>query len=176
MGEPEGGRIPSSRAARQRLIVELIQRHEIPSQAGLAELLAAQGVIVTQGTLSKDLVEVGAARIRGRDGVVYRVPEEGTDGSIRTGQQEAFGSRLAKVAGELLVSAEGSANIALLRTPPGAAQYLASSIDHVALPDVLGTIAGDDTVMVISRDPAGGPEVARWFLGLIAEENGSSEA
>ncbi|VEJ29036.1 Arginine repressor [Rothia dentocariosa] len=65
---------------------------------------------------------------------------------------------------ELLITAEGSGNIAVLRTPPGAAQFLASSIDQSGLEAILGTIAGDDTVMVISRDPAGGQELAASFL------------
>ena len=65
---------------------------------------------------------------------------------------------------ELLITAEGSGNIAVLRTPPGAAQFLASSIDQSGLEAILGTIAGDDTVMVISRDPTGGQELAASFL------------
>jgi transcriptional regulator of arginine metabolism len=65
-----------------------------------------------------------------------------------------------------LVTAEASANLVVLRTPPGAAQYLASAFDKTELPDVLGTIAGDDTVLVIGRDPAGGDDLARRFLAL----------
>ena len=62
--------------------------------------------------------------------------------------------------------ADASANLAVLRTPPGAAQFLASAIDHVGLPDVLGTIAGDDTVLVIARDPDGGAALAARLLAL----------
>ena len=64
------------------------------------------------------------------------------------------------------MSATSSANLAVLRTPPGAAQYLASAIDHTARTDILGTIAGDDTVLVVTTDPAGGGTVAAWFLAL----------
>ncbi len=74
--------------------------------------------------------------------------------------------RLARLCSELLVSAESSANMVVLRTPPGAAQFLASAFDRAELGDVLGTIAGDDTVLVISRDPGGGEELARRFLAL----------
>ena len=75
-------------------------------------------------------------------------------------------SRLARYLKELLTSAEASANLVVLRTPAGAAQFLASVIDHAALPAVLGTVAGDDTVLVISRDPAGGDALAAEFRHL----------
>jgi len=75
-------------------------------------------------------------------------------------------ARLARLLGELLVSADGSANLALLRTPPGAAQFLASAFDRTESEDVLGTVAGDDTVVVISRRPDGGPELAARFVAL----------
>jgi transcriptional regulator of arginine metabolism len=69
-------------------------------------------------------------------------------------------ARLTRYLKELLTSAEASANLVVLRTPAGAAQFLASVLDHAALPSVLGTVAGDDTVLVISRDPAGGDALA----------------
>jgi arginine repressor len=75
-------------------------------------------------------------------------------------------SRLVRYLKELLTSAEASANLVVLRTPAGAAQFLASAIDHAAWPAVLGTVAGDDTVLVISRDPAGGDALAAEFLSL----------
>ena len=77
-----------------------------------------------------------------------------------------FDWRLARVAAELLVTAEASANLVILRTPAGAAQFLASVLDHSAWPSILGTVAGDDTVLVIARDPAGGPDLARALLRL----------
>jgi transcriptional regulator of arginine metabolism len=73
-------------------------------------------------------------------------------------------SRLARYLKELLTSAEASANLVVLRTPAGAAQFLASAIDHAAWPAILGTVAGDDTVLVIARDPAGGDALAAEFL------------
>jgi transcriptional regulator of arginine metabolism len=78
------------------------------------------------------------------------------------------GVRLSRLAGELLVSADASANLVVLRTPPGAAQFLASALDRAALADVVGTIAGDDTVMVIARDPTGGAALAARLLELAA--------
>jgi transcriptional regulator of arginine metabolism len=73
-------------------------------------------------------------------------------------------SRLARYLGELMTSAEASANLVVLRTPAGAAQFLASVIDHATLPSILGTVAGDDTVLIIARDPAGGDALAADFL------------
>ncbi|MVA77037.1 arginine repressor [Auraticoccus sp. F435] len=166
-----GGRVPPTRAARHARIAELIGRHEISSQAQLADLLLAEGIPVSQGTLSKDLLEVGAVRVRGRDGLVYRVPDEGADRSIRTGESEASAARLARLCSEVLISADASANLAVLRTPPGAAQYLASAIDHASWQQILGTIAGDDTVLVISRDPAGGAVLAEQLLELSQREH-----
>ena len=80
--------------------------------------------------------------------------------------ESAQSARLSRYLGELLASAEASANLVVLRTPAGAAQFLASVIDHGALPDILGTVAGDDTVLVIARDPAGGEALAAEFLSL----------
>jgi transcriptional regulator of arginine metabolism len=87
-------------------------------------------------------------------------------------ESAAAETRLARLAGELLVSAEASANLVVLRTPPGAAQFLASALDKAELGNVLGTIAGDDTVLVISRDPKGGDALAQRLLALA---NGTNE-
>jgi transcriptional regulator of arginine metabolism len=151
----------ATRVARQARIVELVSRMAIRSQTELAKLLAAEGVDVTQATLSRDLDELGAVKLRGADGgaPVYVIPE---DGSPVRGVQGGT-SRLARLLGELLVSADGSANLTVLRTPPGAAQFLASAIDRAALHEVVGTIAGDDTVMVIAREPISGLELADRF-------------
>jgi transcriptional regulator of arginine metabolism len=161
--------VPTTKIARQQRIVELLGRQPVRSQTELADLLAASGLVVGQATLSRDLVDLGAVKVRDSAGqLMYAVPGEGGDRTPRAGEAAAFEARLARVASELLVSAEGSANLVMLRTPPGAAQYLASAIDHAGLDDVLGTIAGDDTVMVVSRDPAGGELLAARFLALAA--------
>ncbi|TDT33088.1 arginine repressor [Naumannella halotolerans] len=160
---------PTTKAARQNLIISLVGGQAIRSQSDLAELLNVHGIEVSQGTLSKDLLEIGAMRVRSSDGqLIYAVPGEGGDRSATAAESGTFEKRLTRVCEELLVSAEGSANLAVLRTPPGAAQYVASAIDRVAWPDILGTIAGDDTVMVISRDGAGGAALAERFLSLNA--------
>ena len=163
---------PSTKSARHHAIAELVSRHEIRSQGELADLLAGSGLHVTQATLSRDLVELDAVKVRAASGVlVYAVPAEGGDRRpTAPGESAAAAHRMARLLGELLVSAEASANLVVLRTPPGAAQFLASSLDKTELGDVLGTIAGDDTVLVIGRDPAGGDALARRFLALANDD------
>ena len=170
-----------TRTARHRRIVELLETRRVRSQSELVRLLAADGVAVTQTTLSRDLDELGAVKIRDGGGdLVYAVPAEGGDTTPRLAPVNGEGgARLGRLAAELLVSAESSANLAVLRTPPGAAQFLASAIDRsggtdVLANDVLGTIAGDDTVLLISRDPAGGAALAARLLQL-AEKTATSE-
>ena len=160
--------VPATKSARRQKIVEILGRRAVRSQGELADLLGEHGFTVTQGTLSRDLDELGAVKVRdpAGSGLVYAVPGEGGDRTPRAAQEAVLDARLARVSEELLVAAEASANLVVLRTPPGAAQYLASAIDHADLPDLLGTIAGDDTVLVISREPAGGQAVAARFLAL----------
>jgi transcriptional regulator of arginine metabolism len=159
-------RRPGTKNARHRLIVDLLTSHEVRSQPELLELLVRHGTQITQATLSRDLVELDAVRVRTQSGaLVYAVPAEGGDRRPAVpGETAASGHRLARLLAELLVSADASANLVVLRTPPGAAQFLASALDKVEYPEILGTIAGDDTVLVISREPAGGEELARRLL------------
>jgi transcriptional regulator of arginine metabolism len=148
-----------TKTARQARIADLIRGNRIGSQGELAALLAAEGLPVTQGTLSRDLVDIGAARTRdAAGGLCYTL--------VESGPTQAAMERLARLSAELLVSATGSANIAVLRTPPGAAQFFASAIDRVGWDEVLGTIAGDDTVLMVTKDPSGGEKMAKTFLGL----------
>lgn len=157
----------STKTARHAKIRELVSRSSVRSQAELAQKLADEGVSVTQGTLSRDLVEIGAARVRsGEGGLIYAVPSEGHDREFQADIAETSTAKLAGLCRDLLVSAEASANLAVLRTPPGAAQFLASAVDHSALKEILGTIAGDDTIMVIARDPNGGQPIADYFASL----------
>jgi transcriptional regulator of arginine metabolism len=179
---------PGTKTARHAQIAAILAQPGPPvrSQEELAERLAQRGVRVTQATLSRDLEELGAVRLRGADGgLVYALPgEAGGPGSMPGGLAADIpewaeaaasapagdagepSSRLARVAAELLVAAEASANLVVLRTPAGAAQFLASVIDHSAWPSILGTVAGDDTILVIARDPAGGPDLAQALLRL----------
>ena len=145
---------PVTRAGRHARIVELIRDKAIRSQTELADLLAGEGVQVTQATLSRDLEELGAVKVSG----AYLIPEDGKR-PLRetTGQGPA---RLLRLLRELLTGVDASGNIAVLRTPPGAAQFLASALDRSGLTDVVGTIAGDDTILVVARDVTGGKALA----------------
>ena len=196
---------PVTKAARQAQIADILSRARVRSQEELADLLGQRGVRVTQATLSRDLEELGAVRLRGAGGtLVYALPGDpggpgsrpgglpgppaeeppadgppassgprgGWPGGWFTGRaDEGASGALARVGPELILSAEASANLVVLRTPAGAAQFLASAIDHAGWPSILGTVAGDDSVLVITRDPAGGNEVAESLLRL-AERKG----
>ena len=107
------------------------------------------------------LIGIPAWKLRGADGGggVYVVPEDGSPVRGVSGGTE----RLSRLLGDLLVSTDASANLAVLRTPPGAAHYLASAIDRAALAEVVGTIAGDDTILVVAREPMTGAELAAMF-------------
>lgn len=154
----------ATRVARQAAIVDLIWQRAVRSQGELLVLLEHHGIETTQATLSRDLDELGAVKLRGADGgtPVYRIPE---DGNPVRGVQGGT-TRLSRLLGELLVSADASGNLAVLRTPPGAAHYLASALDRAALHDVVGTIAGDDTVMVVAREPLTGVQLVALLREL----------
>jgi transcriptional regulator of arginine metabolism len=142
---------PLTKAARQARIVELLESHTVGSQTELGRLLAVAGVAVTQATLSRDLDELGAVKTRTPAGIAYTVPAENAP---RAGTAEAVDARLGRLLEELLVSAEATGPMTVLRTPPGGAHLLASALDRAGLHDVAGTVAGDDTVLLLTREPA----------------------
>ncbi|MFG2103917.1 arginine repressor [Micromonospora echinaurantiaca] len=159
---------PLTRAARHGRIVELIRDKAIHSQTELADLLAGDGIQVTQATLSRDLKELGAVTVRGGDGrAVYLIPE---DGQRPLREAEAAPARLVRLLRELLNGVDSSGNIAVLRTPPGAAHYLASALDRAGLPEVVGTIAGDDTILVVAREAVGGAALGEKLAGWARRE------
>ncbi|MCK0092716.1 arginine repressor [Rhodococcus sp. HNM0563] len=153
-----------TRAARQARIIALLATRAVRSHTELAAMLADNGIEVSTATLSRDLEELGAVKLRAADGGagVYVVPEDGSPVRGVTGGTD----RLSKLLGELLVSTDSSGNIAVLRTPPGAAHYLASALDRASLPEVVGTIAGDDTIAVIAREPNTGADLAAKIESL----------
>jgi transcriptional regulator of arginine metabolism len=180
---------PATKAARLARIAAILTQPGQPvrSQEELAYRLGSLGIRVTQATLSRDLDELGAVRLRTADGaLVYALPPDPADAPVDAeeallrraaaavagttglagGTVAAATAGLARVASDLLLSAEASGNLVVLRTPPGAAQLMASMIDRTAMPAVLGTVAGDDTVLVVARDPSGGDELAGLFLRL----------
>jgi transcriptional regulator of arginine metabolism len=141
---------PHTKAARQARIVELLEAQAVSSQTELGRLLAASGVAVTQATLSRDLDELGAVKTRTAAGIAYTVPAENAP---RGGTAEAVDARLGRLLEELLVYAEATGDTVVLRTPPGGAHLLGSALDRAGLPEVAGTVAGDDTVLLVTRRP-----------------------
>ncbi|WP_062377543.1 arginine repressor [Demequina pelophila] len=150
--------VPPTKSARQALVARLIESSTIRSQAQLAQALERDGIHVTQATLSRDLLDIGAVKVRDAGGqMVYT-----TQAALEAG--EDTDARLTRLCIELLHSADASGNIAVLRTPAGAAQFLATGIDAHDDPEVVGTVAGDDTLFVLARDTDGGERLAHRFL------------
>lgn len=152
--------IPATPTARRAKIAALLADRSVRSQGELLTLLADAGIEVTQATLSRDLEALGAVKVRAGRGLVYAVP------GASPSPVEQVPSRLRRLLEELLVTAEASGNLVVLRTPPGAANHLASTIDASHLTDVLGTIAGDDTILLVTSSAKGGRVVARRLLAL----------
>lgn len=150
---------PANRNARQAKILEILDRARVTSQVQLSELLLEEGIDITQATLSRDLDELGAKKVK-RDGgrSFYMV-----GGELEQFEDQVNGPRekLRRMIDELVTTTDHSGNIGMLRTPAGAAQYLASYIDRAGIPDVVGCIAGDDTIFILARDPLTGEELVR---------------
>lgn len=154
---------PVSRTARQARILEILGTTRVVSQVQLSELLLAEGIDTTQATLSRDLDELGARKVRplggGRSFYAVGSDREAMD-AVQTGPRE----KLSRMIEELVVSVDWSHALAVVRTPPGAAQYLASYIDRVGLDEVVGCIAGDDTIFVLAREPLTGADLAEQLF------------
>jgi len=163
--------IPQTRAGRRQLILDILGRQSVRSQGELLEILSRDGFAVTQATLSRDLLELGAVKVREGKTLVYAVPGEGGDRTARVAPgPEEMSSRLRRQCEELLVTARVSANLVVVRTPSGAANYLASALDHADETDILGTIAGDDTIMIITGGESQSRALANRLLALAGRE------
>jgi transcriptional regulator of arginine metabolism len=135
---------------RRQLIASLLDRRPVTSQPQLVELLAAQGVHVTQATVSRDLERLGAVRVRKGGHLIYALPVEDEPNDPATRLREAL---------HLVRGMESSGNLAVLKTAPANAMPVARAFDVAELPEVAGTIAGDDVVLVIAREPYSGADV-----------------
>jgi len=159
---PAAPRTPVARRAR---ISAVLAGRAVASQDELRRLLAAEGIEVTQATLSRDLDAIGATKATAPDGSATYVL--GADAALDTSLPAAGSdAALARVAGELLLRAEAAGNIAVLHTPPGAAQFFAGHLDRGAHAGVVGTVAGDDTVIIVMRTPAAARDLCRSLLCL----------
>ncbi len=139
----------TTKVQRQTTITRLVAEHEITSQPELIELLAGVGIEATQATVSRDLDDIGAVKVRAANGAsVYAIPEFEPD-------RLAPLDHLRRVMGEWVAEVALSGNIVVLRTPPGCAHVVASALDRSRVDGMIGTVAGDDTLMCVSADPDG---------------------
>jgi transcriptional regulator of arginine metabolism len=151
------------KAARQRALAELLRSRQVSSQALALDHLRLQGFDATQATVSRDLEDLGAVKVRGPDGrLVYALPEPESGAGPR--QDE-----IRRMLGALLLAIVPSGNLVVLRTPPGHANALASALDRAGLAGVAGTVAGDDTVLVVCAERTPGRAVARQLAALAVE-------
>ncbi len=154
----------ATKRARQHLIGQLLADHAVASQSALVELLRDHGVEAAQATVSRDLEELGAVKVRVSGGeTVYAIPE-------LPAEQHLPHEHLRRVLGEWVVTVASSANLVMLRTPPGSAHVVASALDRTGLPDVLGTVAGDDTIMVVAAEGITGAALAEQLRDLAGLE------
>lgn len=150
-----------SKSQRQHRIRQLLETHPVTSQAQLVDLLGAEGITATQATVSRDLEELGAVKVRiGGGEAVYAVPESVYD------RAAAPDDHLRRVLGDWVVEVAHSLNIVVLRTPPGSAHVVGSALDRAGVDGVVGTVAGDDTVLVVAAEEVGGGAVARMLAEL----------
>jgi transcriptional regulator of arginine metabolism len=152
-----------SKARRQHRISALLEEHAVTNQGQLVELLETEGIDATQATVSRDLDELGAIKFRVPGGeTVYAIPEHPVD-------RIAPEDHLRRVMGDWVADVGSSANLVVLRTPPGSAHVVASALDRAGMEEILGTVAGDDTLVVIATEETGGTKLAarlRELAGL----------
>jgi transcriptional regulator of arginine metabolism len=150
-----------AKTQRQHRIARLLEQHRVANQGHVVELLAKDGVVATQATVSRDLDELGAIKVRvpGSKETVYAIPELPKD-------QIAPEEHLKRVLGEWLVEVAHAGNLVVLRTPPGCAHVVGSAIDRASLADILGNVAGDDTLIVVCSERAGGATVAKRLSAM----------
>jgi transcriptional regulator of arginine metabolism len=140
----------SSKVQRQQAIAKLVARSAVTNQPQLVELLAEEGIAATQATVSRDLEDLGAVKVRVPGGeTVYAIPEYEP---ARIAPED----QLRRVMGEWVAEIRVSLNIIILRTPPGCAHVVASALDRSGMAGLLGTVAGDDTLMCVAEEAIGG--------------------
>ena len=145
---------------RQYRISRLLEKHPVTSQGQLVDLLADDGVVATQATISRDLEELGAVKVRVPGGdLLYAIPELPTD-------QIAPDNHLGRLLGDWVVEVAHSLNLVVLRTPPGSAHVVGSALDRAGMKGIIGTVAGDDTVLVVASEETGGAKVAKRLAAL----------
>jgi transcriptional regulator of arginine metabolism len=150
----------TTKVQRQQTIARLIGKHPVTSQPQLVELLGGEGISATQATVSRDLDDLGAVKVRVPGGdTVYAIPEYEP---ARLAPED----HLRRVLGEWVAEVRSSGNLVVLRTPPGCAHVVASALDRASLSGLLGTVAGDDTLLCVADEQLGGPALASFLRDL----------
>jgi transcriptional regulator of arginine metabolism len=154
------GTVRLGKRQRQHLIAKLIEHHAVQNQTQLVDLLAGEGCLATQATVSRDLDDLGAIKVRVSGGdSAYAIP-------ALPAQQVAPEDHLRRVFGDWVVEVAHSGNLVVLRTPPGSAHVVGSALDRAGLSDILGTVAGDDTLIVVVAEEVGGSAMADHLTDL----------
>lgn len=150
----------SSKQQRQQMVARIIAAHEVSSQPQLRQLLADQGLEATQATISRDLEELGAVKVRVAGGESrYAIPDYEP-------ARIAPSDQLRRVVGEWVAEVTSSGPLVVVRTPPGCAHVVASALDRSAMDGLIGTVAGDDTVLCVASESMGGAALAKNLLVL----------
>ena len=140
---------------RQHRIARLLEHHAVTSQGQLVELLAGEGVMATQATVSRDLDDLGAMKVRVPGGeTVYAIPGIAPEDHLR------------RVLGDWVVEVAHSGNLVVLRTPPGSAHVVGSALDRSGVDGMIGTVAGDDTILVVAAEGTSGADLAKQLSVL----------
>lgn len=157
-----------TKTQRQHAVARLIGAQPVTSQPQLLELLASEGIDATQATVSRDLEELGAVKVRvGGGDTVYAIPEFEPD-------RKAPVDHLRRVLGEWVAEVRHSGNLVVVRTPPGCAHVVASALDRGTTPGLLGTVAGDDTLLCVAEERTGGARLAATLRDLAGLAPGRS--
>jgi transcriptional regulator of arginine metabolism len=158
-----------SKVQRQQTIARLIEQNQVTNQPQLVDLLAGEGITATQATVSRDLEDLGAVKVRVPGGAtVYAVPEFAPE-------RVAPLDHLRRVMGEWVAEVTNSGNLVVVRTPPGCAHVVASALDRSNLEGLLGTVAGDDTMLCIATESLGGQALASLLRDLAGLETGNGQ-
>lgn len=145
------------KAERQRRILEIVHARPVATQTELKEILKGDGIEVDQGTLSRDIRELGLVRVGTETGFKYAPVEE---------ISPVVPVKSTKLVGRLVKSAVKSGNLIVVKTDPGNAQAVSLAIDHLAWPEVIGTVAGDDTLIIVVRERVPAAKVVEKILEL----------
>lgn len=158
-----------TKTQRQHRISELLEREIISTAAQIVTKLQSEGISATQATVTRDLQELGTIKVRDEHGSRRIVL------ATATKVQSAPVDHLRRMMGEWVVSVESSGNLVVVRTPPGCAHVVASALDRSAVEGVLGSVAGDDTILVIATEKRGGASLAQEFRILAGIDSPSTK-